>query len=302
MEQDDASFYDLFGDLCATAERESVLELERASLPQSIGVPRNFHLLGEQVKGLAERSAVRFQETFREDASVTLAWAHHMYTYAKFHGALLTTKQINAGIMIDVEWTRRKCTPDGYAEDNGRANTLVEGFKPLLYGRAIDDYIEQRFKLARANRYVALTCMELIWFDEANCLFTAGDTRRAIDVLAAAVHCFEKKFNARLWDDFGDEEEKASASAAALARSENASRAARARHANDPVLVQKKVAKDFAKECWDAWQLGTRQYRTQAMFAEDILAKVETDRSGNPVVTFQTIVNKWIPEWRRLRN
>ena len=57
-------------------------------------------------------------------------------------------------------------------------------------------------------------------------------------------------------------------------------------------------AKETAKECWDAWQLDPRRYKNQPSFANDVLEKVETKTNGDPVITFNTIVKKYIPEWR----
>ncbi|WP_426176302.1 hypothetical protein [Massilia sp. TWR1-2-2] len=66
-----------------------------------------------------------------------------------------------------------------------------------------------------------------------------------------------------------------------------------ARHHDTPNFLAKK----FIRECWDEWQSNPMLYRTQTDFATDMMSKVPTDHSGKPVVSFDTIVKKWVPMW-----
>lgn len=79
------------------------------------------------------------------------------------------------------------------------------------------------------------------------------------------------------------------------ARSELALRAAIERHRQDP----KQVAKRLVKECWLAWQMKPKLYRTQSVFATDMLTKVLGGDIGSPIISHDTIVKKWIPEWTK---
>ena len=78
-------------------------------------------------------------------------------------------------------------------------------------------------------------------------------------------------------------------------RSEAAARAAIERYKRDP----KQAAKAFAKECWEEWQNNLTRYKTQTAFANDVLTKVDTDKDGIPIISFDTIVKKWIPTWAK---
>jgi hypothetical protein len=81
------------------------------------------------------------------------------------------------------------------------------------------------------------------------------------------------------------------------ARSDLAMRAAIERHRQDP----KQAAKQLVKECWYAWQMRPELYRSQSVFATDMLTKVAADTAGNPIISHDTIVKKWIPEWSKSR-
>lgn len=59
-------------------------------------------------------------------------------------------------------------------------------------------------------------------------------------------------------------------------------------------------AKEFAKECWDEWKRDPSRYSNQPEFVNDVLAKIEVKKDGKPVITFNTIMKKYIPEWNRL--
>lgn len=80
-------------------------------------------------------------------------------------------------------------------------------------------------------------------------------------------------------------------------RSEFAARAAIERHKRDP----KQTAKTFIKECWGQWQENPTLYRTQSIFANDVLTKIQTSDNGDPIISFDTIVKKWIPAWTKAR-
>lgn len=78
-------------------------------------------------------------------------------------------------------------------------------------------------------------------------------------------------------------------------RSEAAARAAIERYKRDP----KQAAKAFVKECWDQWKENPHRYKSQSSFANDVLTKVQTDRNGDPIISFDTVLKKWIPSWSK---
>lgn len=78
-------------------------------------------------------------------------------------------------------------------------------------------------------------------------------------------------------------------------RSEIAAHAAIERYKRDP----KQTAKAFIKECWGQWQNNPTHYEKQSSFANDMLTKVPTDANGNPIISFDTVVKKWIPAWTK---
>jgi hypothetical protein len=61
----------------------------------------------------------------------------------------------------------------------------------------------------------------------------------------------------------------------------------------------KQAAKKFAKECWIEWQSHPDRYGKQSQFAIDVLEKIETNAKGEPIVSLDTILKKWIPEWNK---
>ena len=78
-------------------------------------------------------------------------------------------------------------------------------------------------------------------------------------------------------------------------RSEFASRSAIERYKRDP----KQKAKSFIKECWDQWQENPNRYNKQSDFAIDVLSKIDTNENGDPIVSFDTVLKKWIPMWTK---
>lgn len=78
-------------------------------------------------------------------------------------------------------------------------------------------------------------------------------------------------------------------------RSEFASRSAIERHKRDP----KQKAKSFIKECWIEWQEKPERYTKQSEFVIDALNKIETTENGEPIVSFDTVLKKWIPNWTK---
>lgn len=80
-----------------------------------------------------------------------------------------------------------------------------------------------------------------------------------------------------------------------IRRKELLIRAARKRHDNDP----KQEAKQFVKECWKQWKIKPVRYSSQTAFANDVLTKVAINKNGDPIISFDTIVKKWIPDWTK---
>jgi hypothetical protein len=74
-----------------------------------------------------------------------------------------------------------------------------------------------------------------------------------------------------------------------------AARAAKARHAKDP----KQNAKRLVRECWDEWIANPGRYSKQSDFALDVIEKVPTNAQGAPIISFDTIIKRWIPAWKR---
>lgn len=78
-------------------------------------------------------------------------------------------------------------------------------------------------------------------------------------------------------------------------RTQAAKDRAEQRWLNDP----SQKAKLIAKECWDAWKKEPGRYKNQPSFAIDVLDKVDLNKDGNTVITFNTIMKRYIPEWQR---
>ncbi|MBX9901805.1 MAG: hypothetical protein K2Y28_13570 [Burkholderiaceae bacterium] len=83
------------------------------------------------------------------------------------------------------------------------------------------------------------------------------------------------------------------------ARATLAKHAALRRHATDPLLIEKQIAKVFIRECWEEWQKKPDRYETQSKFAIDVTQKIKTNENGDPIISFDTIIKKWIPLWSK---
>ena len=78
-------------------------------------------------------------------------------------------------------------------------------------------------------------------------------------------------------------------------RREMGVKAAMERYRNDP----KQKAKAFIKECWNDWLQTPSRYKTQSAFAQDVIAKLEPGPDGESLISFDTVLKKWIPSWRK---
>ena len=72
-------------------------------------------------------------------------------------------------------------------------------------------------------------------------------------------------------------------------------KAANARHKDSP----QRRARMFVRECWEEWLKNPSNYQTQSEFALDMLSKVPVNDRGQPAVSYDTIVKKWIPAWKK---
>ncbi len=59
------------------------------------------------------------------------------------------------------------------------------------------------------------------------------------------------------------------------------------------------AAKRLAKMLWDDWQANPGRYAKQTDFVSAVLDKVDVNDNGDPVISFDTVLKKWVPEWNR---
>ena len=72
-------------------------------------------------------------------------------------------------------------------------------------------------------------------------------------------------------------------------KSQQASSAAKARHANS----ESGKFKEFVRDCWLEWQGDPKRYPSQAQFARDMLEKSD-EQVESPVT-----IEKWCREWKK---
>ncbi|NIA00087.1 hypothetical protein [Massilia sp. CCM 8734] len=236
--ESEEEFYRKFDILMQESGVEATAALLCAEMPVAIPVPKDFSRFGTETGGLASRMASRFEEDFGKEAESILACASHMFSYAKMHGAFLMQKLIDNDVYIDNVENRQKCMPDEYGKRNGRTETLVEGYTPGLFRSEIYNALTTRFQAPIPNRYVAMECMTILWFAEANALFAASDIPKGIDVLAEAVTCWQRKFSKVMREDLDDDKVEITEDIAALVRSETARKASYAAHAETRSLKE----------------------------------------------------------------
>jgi hypothetical protein len=267
--------------------------------------------LSDEITGLGRKSSREamklygeLKEEFGGDLAVKIAIALHEYWFACWDAASYFVLCAENGAMRNTKYTRRMSTAQGYADDYGWAGTLINGLSDIHPKSERIVFIKTSMNAPIMDINVALRCMALYWFHQAANHAALGEHEAAADLLYEAFSALESTVVSRVWEDAWGEatrqSEESSPTVEQRARSENASRAALARYANNPVAIEKKAAKGFAKECWDSWQENPDRYRSQGAFANDILTKIGTDRDGNPIITYSSIVNKFIPEWNRL--
>lgn len=78
------------------------------------------------------------------------------------------------------------------------------------------------------------------------------------------------------------------------ARSAQGAAAAAEKKKRDP----KQGAKALVHACWLEWKAAPERYSKQSEFALDMLEKVP-QVNGTPIISFDTILKKWIPEWSK---
>lgn len=291
----------------------------RASLAvQAMGLPNaiSFDLEGMQCIGTKfQESAQNLYDILLEahgtDLPYLIGIAVRRMWFAAWSGSYFFTESIADGSIRDNREMRKSTTPEGYMDGAGWAYMVYDDLSNLNESDGVACF-RAGTPYTSENSSDVLMAIALYFFSRAADATRNGQTDEAMNWVYEATQAQELQHGIYMWDSSAEQHsgENADESQSAIAyratveqraRSENASRAAQARYANDPILIEKKIAKNFAKECWDSWQENPQHYNGQNAFANDILAKVSTDGSGDPVIAYSTIVNKWIPEWNRLK-
>lgn len=183
---------------------------------------------------------------------------------------------------FDIQGKRIPVTPEpkfnyweffGYAQ-SGSFDSYAEFAKDFGF----DDKITYDI----ANGLVAL-----LLIDDAICLLEDG---RSFEAAASIFDAFEAVEEMIL-----PKREKLIASEALKAQSQGGAEA-RYRYDKDG----KQAAKKLVHDCWLDWEQGKSkvQYKTQSQFARDMIDKVDINANGEPVISFDTILKKWIPIWQ----
>lgn len=131
-----------------------------------------------------------------------------------------------------------------------------------------------------AHALVAVLCQ----LESAAILDELGDRDGAVKRVLEAAWLLEQV-------TFSDQIGAAAFTLAVERESQRASERAKRRHADDP----RQEAKQFVKECWEAWRKNPGQYESAAEFARDMLDKFPGTLTSEPVIC------RWVRGWDRER-
>lgn len=224
-------------------------ELARArlnlmGLPLAVETPEAINNLGNKIAKIYKKQRDELIQGHGEYLPEIVAVALHEFWFACCDSAAFVQVSIDDGDFNDNDYTRNLATPEGYAEHEGWAYTLANGFADLTPNADRVKCIKDLLGHDILEVATAFKCMALYWLDQASKEMADGNTETALDLIHEAHDALTLHFSDCSWNDAWQEATKdAEQNLAPKVRSELASRAGRAAHIETHAL--KAEIRDF---------------------------------------------------------
>jgi len=227
------------------AEKYACEGLTRMELPLAINTSEEASALGKKIGTLYKKHRSELIKEHGENLSKIVAVAVHEYWFACWRSAAFFQVSIEDGEFNDNEYTRNLATPEGYAEYEGWAYTLANGFADLVPSPDRIESVKELTGHDILDVSTALKCMALYWFDQADKELSKGNTETALGLIHEAHDALALDSGDRMWADAWKEATKnAEDNLGSKVRSELASKAGRAAH------IETHALKAEVKEFW----------------------------------------------------
>lgn len=230
-------------------EKRRAGELARAKvnvmgLPLVIEIPEEISNLGKKISKVYKKQRNELIQEHGENLPKIVAVAIHEYWFACWDSASFFQVSIDDGEFNDNDYTRNLATAEGYADHDGWAYTLANGFADLVPKADRIECIKELTGHDILDVSTAFRCMALYWFSQASKEIIEGNTEAALDLIHEAHDALALDVSDRTWDDAWKEAIKnVEENLGSKVRSELASKAGRAAHVETYAL--KAEIKDF---------------------------------------------------------
>jgi hypothetical protein len=230
-------------------EKRRAAELARArlslmGLPLAIETPEEISNLGKKIAKTYKKRREELIQEYGESLPKIVAVALHEYWFACWNSALFFQVSIDDGEFNDNDYTRNLATPEGYADHEGWAYTLANGFADVVPSPDRIACIKELTGHDILDVSTAFRCMALYWFHKASNEVAEGNSESALELIHEAHDALALDFSDRTWDDAWKEAIKnVEENLSSKVRSELASKAGRAAHVETYAL--KAEIKDF---------------------------------------------------------
>lgn len=226
-------------------EREKSDEIARIKISElgiakEIETPLEISGLGKKIAKLYSRERQDLAETFGEELPKILAAALHEYLFACWSAAATMQRGIDDKSVNDNEYTRRFTTGPGYADEEGWANTLSNGFASVTPTEARKKCIKEQTGLEILDPSIATRSMAVLWLYQASIEMAQSNIEQAFDLVHEAGDALKIDWGVWMWDQGSEYTQEASSK---KARSDLARKAGLAAHAETHAM--KAEIKDF---------------------------------------------------------
>ena len=186
-------------------EKRRAGELARArvnlmGLPTAIEIPEEINNLSRKIGKTYQKQRNELIQEHGENLPKIVAIALHEYWFACWNSASFFQVSIDDGEFNDNDYTRNLATPEGYAEYEGWAYTLANGFADLVPSPDRIECIKELTGHDILDVSTTLRCMALHWFDQASKEIAEGHTETALGLIHEAHDALALHFSDYTWD------------------------------------------------------------------------------------------------------
>lgn len=227
--------------LTAKLAIEKVREMH---LPSEIDPATTIPGLGSKAERLYQKILSKLVEQHGPKLPKTISLALHEYWLECWRCALYMQSGIDDRSMNDNDLTRAMATASGYADHEGWAYTLYNGFADLEPSEERREGIKQLTGHEIISTTTALNCMTIYWLSEASSQMKKGQIESACNLMHEAYDAITLEEGRSMWEGgWNMATEDSGEDLASKARSELARKAGFAAHAETHAL--KSEIKDF---------------------------------------------------------